>query len=169
MPLLMKWPGTIKPGTTVEKLTQNIDFAPTFLEAAGLPIPSEVQGASLLPLLKDSNTPWRDALYYHYYNHGGDGLKPKGEHGVPRHYGIRTDRYKLIHYYTTDEWELFDFEKDPQELKSEYANPEYAGVLAELRAKLAELSKQYAVPEIEIGKGVTFAPTVTEASSDANE
>lgn len=152
MPLVMRWPGVIKPGTTVSQLTQNIDFAPTFLQAAGLPVPGEIQGASLLPLLKDAGSPWRDALYYHYYNHGGNKLEPRGEHGVPRHHGVRTDRYKLIHYYTSDEWELFDLEKDPQEMHNEYANPEYAATLKELRSKLDQLVKEYDAPVVEIGK-----------------
>ncbi len=152
MPLVMSWPGVIKPGTTISQLTQNIDFAPTFIEAAGLPVPDEIQGLSLLPLFADASAPWRDALYYHYYNHGGNQLQPRGEHGVPRHHGVRTERYKLIQYYTTGEWELFDLEKDPQEMHSEYDNPEYAPIKKELNLKLDAIIKQYKAPVVEIGK-----------------
>lgn len=138
MPLIVRWPGVTKPGTKIDRLTQNIDFAPTLLEAAGQAIPAEIQGRSLVPLLKGENPPWRDSLYYHYY----DG---PGEHGVAKHYGIRTERYKLIHYYAKedDTWELFDLEKDPQELKSVYGHPPYAKVERELKTRLKELKKQY--------------------------
>jgi arylsulfatase A-like enzyme len=144
MPFMMKWPGVIKPGTEVEKLTQNIDFGPTFLDAAGLPVPAEVQGRSMLPILKDPKAPWRDALYYHYYDHGG-------EHQVPRHEGVSTGRYKLIHYYTTDEWELFDREKDPHELLSVYGDPAYAKIRKELEGKLEDLKKLYNAPPVKTG------------------
>jgi len=152
MPLIISWPGVIKPGTTISQLTQNIDFAPTFLEAAGLPVPAEIQGVSLIPLFKDPKAPWRDALYYHYYNHGGNKIQPRGEHGVPRHCGVRTERYKLIQYYTTGEWELFDLKNDPEELHSEYDNPEYAAIRKELKSKLDKLVKQYDAPIVEVGK-----------------
>lgn len=141
MPLLVRWPGKTVPGTRSSALTQNIDFAPTFLEAAGVPIPEDVQGESLVPLLKGERpADWRDALYYHYYHY-------PSVHHVARHYGVRTDRCKLIHYYNTDEWELFDLQKDPQELNSVYNNPEYAQVQQQLTAKLTQLREQYDVPE----------------------
>jgi arylsulfatase A-like enzyme len=138
MPLIMRWPGVTKPGTKIDRLTQNIDFAPTLLEAAGQPIPAEIQGRSLVPLLKGENPPWRDSLYYHYY----DG---PGEHGVAKHYGIRTERYKLIRYYAEEDntWELFDLEKDAQELTSVYGQPSYAQIERELKTRLKELKKQY--------------------------
>ncbi|WP_075090955.1 sulfatase [Haloferula sp. BvORR071] len=139
MPLLIRWPGHIEAGTEVGQLTQNIDFAPTFLAAAGLPVPPEVQGLSLMPLLTKQPVAWRDALYYHYY----DG---PGEHGVAKHYGVRTDRYKLIRFYADDAWELYDLEKDPEEMHSVYDDPAYTTVRAELTAKLDELKKQYANP-----------------------
>ncbi|MCP4645965.1 MAG: sulfatase-like hydrolase/transferase, partial [bacterium] len=92
MPFVARWPAAITPGTKVSRLTQNIDFAPTFLEAAGLTPPGDLQGRSLLPLLKgETPADWRTALYYHYYE--------KGEHNVARHEGVRTERYKLIHFY----------------------------------------------------------------------
>jgi len=156
MPLVMRWPGVIKPGTTISKLTQNIDFAPTFMQAAGLAVPDQIQGTSMLPLFKDSDAEWRDALYYHYYNHGGNEIQPRGEHGVPRHHGVRTERYKLIQYYMTGEWELFDLVKDPQEMKSEYNNPEYALIRKELEQKLDQLVTKYKAPVVEIGKAPKF-------------
>jgi len=141
MPLLVRWPGVVKPGTAVKQLTQNIDFAPTFLEAAGLPAPAEIQGKSLVPLLKGEKVPWRDALYYHYY----DG---PGEHGVAKHYGVRTERYKLIRFYAPADntWELYDLEKDPKEMKSVYNEPAYAAIREQLTKRLEELKQQYANP-----------------------
>ncbi len=141
MPLLVRWPGVVKPGTEIKQLTQNIDFAPTFLEAAGAPVSEEIQGTSLLPLLKGGNVEWRDALYYHYY----DG---PGEHGVAKHYGVRTERYKLIRFYADADntWELYDLEKDPKEMKSVYNDPAYAEIRARLAKRLDELKTQYANP-----------------------
>lgn len=141
MPLLVRWPGVVKPGTEIQQLTQNIDFAPTFLEAAGCAVPNGIQGRSLVPLLKGAMVEWRDALYYHYY----DG---PGEHGVAKHYGIRTERYKLIRFYADadDTWELYDLEKDPGEMRSVYGDPAYAGIRKELTAKLDALKAQYANP-----------------------
>lgn len=141
MPLLMRWPGMIEPGTQVEQLTQNIDFAPTFLEAAGLEIPESIQGRSLMPLVREENIPWRDALYYEYHDH-------IGEHRVPRHYGIRSERYKLIHYPETGDWELFDLVKDPEELQSVAEQPAYADVRRNLEQRLRELKAEYRVPEL---------------------
>lgn len=140
MPLLMRWPNGIKKGITLDQLTQNIDFAPTLLDAAGIKAPKEMQGKSMLPLLEGKKVKWRDALYYHYYDH-------IGEHSVARHYGVRTDRYKLIHYYTTDEWELFDLEKDPKEMHSEYSNPAYADIKKMLLKKLEQLKVEYQIPD----------------------
>ncbi len=139
MPMVMRWPGQVKPGTRIERLTQNIDFAPTFLEASGLTPPPEMQGRSMLPLLRgDTPTDWRDAIYYHYYE--------TGEHHVPRHEGVSTERHKLIHYYEVDQWELFDLEKDPQEMRSVYDDPAYADTLAAMKKKLEALKAQYSVP-----------------------
>ncbi len=136
-PLVMKWLGVIKPGSKFTKLTQNIDFAPTFLEAAGIEIPKEVQGKSMLPIFKDEKkAKWRDGLYYHYY-------ESPSEHGVPFHYGVRTERYKLIHYYAIDEWELFDLEKDPNEMNSLHNHPEYKELKKKLTKKLNKLRKEY--------------------------
>lgn len=139
MPLMLRWPKRIAKGIKIHELTQNIDFAPTLLNAAGLNVPKSVQGKSFLPLLEGKKTKWRDALYYHYYDH-------IGEHGVARHEGVRTDKFKLIHYYTTNEWELFDLEKDPQEMQNQYGNPAYADIQKKLQIRLNQLKQKYHVP-----------------------
>ena len=102
-------------------------------------IPDDMQGVTLMPLFNNTASDWRKSLYYHYYE--------AGEHNVPRHYGVRTDRYKLIHYSDTDEWELFDLDKDPQELKSVYDDPAYGKVRADLHEELKRLQRRYNTPE----------------------
>jgi arylsulfatase A-like enzyme len=141
MPLIVRWPGVTAPGTEDTHLVQNLDFAETFLDMAGVEAPANMQGRSLVALLEGEEPgDWRDAIYYHYYEF-------PGWHAVQRHYGIRTDRYKLIHYYLIDEWELFDLETDPDELQSVYDEQEYAGVVTELKTKLDSLRHYYEVPE----------------------
>jgi arylsulfatase A-like enzyme len=141
MPLLVRWPGTVVPGSVNRDLVMNLDLAETFLDLAGAPIPAQMQGASLVPLLRGrAPAGWRDAIYYQYFEY-------PGWHSVRRQYGVRTDRYKLIHYYEVDEWELFDLRRDPEELRSVYGSPEYAVVTADLLRRLGELRAQYAVPE----------------------
>jgi len=136
-PLLIRYPKMIQAGSTNEDLVQNIDFAPTMLEVAGAEIPEDIQGRSLLPLLKNKKQTWRDALYYHYYEY-------PGIHMVKRHYGVRTERYKLIRfYYNIEAWELYDLEKDPQELNNVYGQPEYKEIQAQLHKRLEELRVQY--------------------------
>jgi arylsulfatase A-like enzyme len=138
-PLIVRWPGVVRPGSGNTDIVQNLDFAQTFLHAAGVTAPAEMQGRSLVPLLRgETPADWRDAIYYQYYEHGG--------HGVPRHYGIRTERYKLIHYPTNDEWELFDLVQDPDELRSIHDEPAQAGRVRDLKARLAQLREQYRVP-----------------------
>jgi arylsulfatase A-like enzyme len=142
-PLLVRWPGVVGPGGVDRHMVSNLDFAETFLEAAGLAVPVEMQGRSLLPLLKGQTPPnWRKSFYYHYYEH-------PGPHNVARHYGVVTQRYKLVHFYEPafNYRELFDLEKDAQELKSVYGAAEYAGVQKELEDELARLRKQLKVPE----------------------
>lgn len=140
MPFIIKWPGVIKPGSSCESMIQNIDYGPTFLDAAGLDVPGDMQGLSMLPLLKGlkGETPadWRDSIYYHYYEF-------PSVHMVPRQYGIRTKRYKLIHFYQFDEWELYDLEKDPDELENLYGKAEYEVLTAELKKQLAALREHY--------------------------
>jgi len=136
-PLIARWPGTTQPGVVDEHLVQNIDLAPTFLSVAGIRRPQEMQGRSLIRLLKGRQpTAWRNSLYYRYYEY-------PGEHAVPRHYGVRTERYKLIYYDQLGEWELFDLAADPQELTSVYDDPNYDDIVAELKAELSALRTQY--------------------------
>lgn len=137
-PLLIKWPNVITPNTTEDELVQNLDFAQTFLEAAGITAPEDMQGESLMPLLSDENEKWtRDAVYYHYYEY-------PAEHAVKRHYGIATRKHKLIHfYYDIDAWELYDLQQDPQEMNNVYADTKYAKVVAELTEKLKKLRLKY--------------------------
>lgn len=136
MPLLMRWPGHIPPATRVTAMVQNIDHAPTLLQAAGVDIPVSMQGMSLLPLARgEADALSRDAIYYHYYEYG--------EHKVPSHYGVRTDRFKLIYFDDRNEWELYDLQTDPQEMKSVYGDPGYARVRTRLTTRLRELRDQY--------------------------
>ncbi len=120
-PLVVKWPGVTKPGSRNENIVLNLDFAQTFLEMAQTKQPSDMQGRSLVPLLagKDVND-WRRSMYYHYFE--------LGEHNVPRHFGVRTDRFKLIRYYDLDEWELFDLQTDPREKMNLYDNVAYRSI-----------------------------------------
>lgn len=141
-PLLARWPETIKPGSENTDMVQNLDMAETFLDIAGVAAPADMQGESLVPLMK-GNAPsdWRNSIYYHYYE--GEGKV----HNAYKHYGVRTDRYKLVYFYTLDEWEFYDLERDPMEMKSEYDNPEYAGRIAELKQDLDRLRRYYSLPE----------------------
>jgi len=138
MPLLMRLPGVIKPGGSSQDLICNLDFAPTFLELAGISKPAEMQGEALADILKTRKAKEaRNALYYHFYEY-------PAVHMVKRHYGIRTDRYKLMHfYYDIDAWELYDLEKDPHELKNVYGDPAYAEVLKNITAELRRLQHSY--------------------------
>ncbi len=137
-PLLIKWPHIIKPGITEDEMVQNLDFAQTFLELAGLTSPTDMQGESLLPLLKGDKNGWtRDAVYYHYYEY-------PAEHAVKRHYGIATKEYKLIHYYyDIDEWELYDRTADPHEVNNIIDDPKYVDDLNLLKQKLIEIRNEY--------------------------
>ncbi len=147
-PLLVRWPGVTKGGGVNTDIVSNLDFAETFLEAAGVPAPAEMQGRSLLPLLR-GQTPadWRKSFYYHYYEHFRAGNP--GPHNVARHYGVVTDRYKLVHFYepNMNYWELFDTKTDPHEMTSVYGKPEYAAAQKELEAELARLRKELKVPD----------------------
>ncbi len=130
LPLIIRWPGVTRPGSRNKYKVQNLDFAPMFLHMAGLGIPEDMQGVSLVPLLTGQEPEeWRKYVYYHYYAY-------PDWHMVRPHYGIRSDRYKLIHYYTIDEWELFDLEKDPDEMKSVYKEPEYKDLLSFMKKEL---------------------------------
>ena len=138
MPFIVRWPGKTKPGSVNEQMIQNIDYAPTFLEMAGAKIPGDMQGESLVPLLKgQSPENWRRAIYYHYYEF-------PSVHMVPRHCGIRTQRYKLMHFYQFgEEWELYDLKTDPDELHNLYEQPEHAGKVQALKKRLLEIQEYY--------------------------
>lgn len=136
-PLLIRYPKEIKPGTKISKLVQNLDFAPTFLDYAGVAIANDIQGESFRKLVSGASGEWRDAVYYTYYEY-------PSVHMVKRHYGVATERYKLIHfYYDVDEWEMYDLQKDPSEMQSVYNNPAYAGVQKMMHQKLTELRVKY--------------------------
>jgi arylsulfatase A-like enzyme len=137
-PLLIQWPGVVEPGSVNNDMVSNIDLPETFLEMAGVKVPSDMQGRSMLPVLK-GKTPsnWRKEHYYHYYEY-------PGSHMVKRHYGMSTDRYKLIHYYyDIDEWELYDRQTDPMEMKNVYNDPAYASIKKDLHKRLLNLMKKY--------------------------
>ena len=138
MPFIVKWPGVTKPGSRNTDLIQNLDYAETFLEVAGASIPEDMQGASLVPLLK-GQTPkdWRKEIYYHYYEY-------PSVHMVPRHNGIRSKRYKLMHFYQFEnEWELYDLKSDPDELKNLYGDPKFAKIRNRMKARLEHLVDHY--------------------------
>jgi arylsulfatase A-like enzyme len=138
MPLVMRYPAGIEPGQTVGELVLNLDFAPTFLDFAGVPVPEDMQGRSLTTLVDGSpSADWRDAIYYRYYEY------PHGWHLVRPHYGVRTERYKLIHFEgDMDHWELYDLESDPQELENLYGVEAYAAIQTDLHERLAELRRE---------------------------
>ena len=140
-PLLVRWPGVVQPGSVNTQLVSNLDYAQTFLDMSGAPADPAMQGKSLVPLLKgDTPSDWRKYHYYHYYEY-------PGSHMVQRHEGIYDGRYKLIHFYDVDEWELMDLQTDPQELTSRYFNPDYASIVARMRQALERMKTQYEVPK----------------------
>lgn len=134
-PLLVRWPGKTVAGSSTSKIVSLLDFAETFLDIAGVNVPVEMQGRSLGPLCKgETPSDWRTSLYYHYYEF-------PVPHRVRPHYGVVTERYKLVHYYKpdVDDWELLDREKDPMEVKNSYGDPAYAATVKELHAELDRL------------------------------
>ncbi len=141
-PLIVRWPGVTPVGSANSNLVANIDFASTFLEAAHQPIPTDIQGRSLVPVLHGRTPPdWRKSFYYHYYEY-------PGVHKVRRHYGVVTDRYKLVHFYYSDVdyWELFDLLQDPHEMRSVYGQPAYSAVQKNLHDELKRLRTDLKVP-----------------------
>ena len=138
MPLIVSWPGVTKPGAKIDQMVQNLDYAQTFLEMAGVESPGDMQGLSLVPLLQGKQPDdWRKSIYYHYYEY-------PSVHMVPRHYGIRTERYKLIHFYQFgNEWELFDLESDPDELINIYGRKSTGAVTAVLKSQLNAIREHY--------------------------
>ena len=139
-PFLLRWPQVAKAGTVEERIVSNVDFAQTFLEMAGVEAPDDMQGMSLVPLLKGENPDdWRRSFYYHYYE------GPPAEHSVAEHYGVTDGRYKLIHYYKLNQWELFDLVNDPNEMQSVYGQPDYAGHRQRLADELKRLRSKLEV------------------------
>lgn len=141
MPFLIRWPEVVKAGTRSEAMIQNIDYAPTFLEAAGITPPAEMQGTSIMPILQSEGTPpndWRREIYYAFY-------ESEGAHRVPQHDGIRSERYKAIYFPKSDEWNLFDLETDPQEMTSRHDDPDHQTILADLQQRYHALRKKYNV------------------------
>lgn len=138
MPLLVMYPKGIKAGTKVTELVQNVDYAPTILDYCGVNIPEDMQGRSFRPLLEGQRVDdWRSSMYYHFYEH-------PGFHMVKRHIGVRTDRYKLIHFYNDiDTWELYDLQEDPHELENLYGKNGYEKLTAKLKVELESLRDQY--------------------------
>ncbi len=137
MPFVIRWPGHVQPGTRAKQLIQNIDYAPTFLEIAGLSPPNNLHGKSMVPLFSEGSE-WRKSLYYAYYE--------LGEHAVPQHFGVRTDRHKLIYFPMSTEWNLFDLEIDPNEMRSLHAEPDYESKLKELKSELNRLRVKFEAP-----------------------
>jgi arylsulfatase A-like enzyme len=136
MPFLVRWPGVIREGAVQNALAINADFAPTFLEAAGSPVPADMQGRSLVPLLKREHpAEWRRSFYYRYYHDPGD-------HNTRAHYGVRTETHKLIYFWKKDQWELYDLQKDPDELHNLYNDPAQAPIMAKLKTELYRLKKE---------------------------
>ncbi len=142
-PLLVRYPGHVAAGSVNKDLALNLDFAETFLDYGGVKVPTDMQGRSLRPLL-EGGTPadWRKSIYYHYYEY-------PGPHMVHRHYGVRTARHKLMYFYHLKEWELYDLESDPREMRNVYGDARYAEAINDLKAELNRLRQQYGVPEDE--------------------
>jgi arylsulfatase A-like enzyme len=144
-PLLVRWPGVVEAGSVNSDIVSNLDFAETFLDIAGVGVPNDMQGRSLVSILQgETPSDWRETFYYHYYEN-------PGAHNVARHYGVTDGRYKLMHLYALegeriDDWELFDLREDPNELDSVYGDPEYAKVQASLEGELKRLREKFRVP-----------------------
>jgi len=139
MPFIARWPGVTKPGSRDTHLVQNLDFAETFLEVAGVEAPADMQGESIVPLLRgESPEGWRDSIYYEYFE--------VGIHAVEPHYGVRTDRHKLMHFHRIDEWELYDLPNDPDEVHNLYGQPGTEALTATLKSEISRLREHYQVP-----------------------
>lgn len=138
-PMMVRFPPAIAKPRRLKPFVLNLDVAPTLLDLAGIPVPDSMQGQSMRTLLqKGKDKTWRKEIYYHYYERS---------FGLTPHYGIRTERYKLIHFYgPVDSWELYDLKKDPAEMKNRYGDKKYANLIAELKARLVALKKQYKDP-----------------------
>jgi len=137
MPLIVSWPGVTKPGSVNDDLVQNLDYAPTFLDIAGVKPPATMQGRSLVPLLEGKTPPdWRESLYYHYYGY-------PAVHMVPRHCGVRTKNHKLMNFYQFGEWEFYDLKSDPDEIQNLYNKDPQSPQIEELKKELVRLQDLY--------------------------
>ena len=135
-PMMMRYPGVVKPGSVNNNFIMNLDIAPTMLEAAGITIPKDIQGESFLPLVKNKTAKGRDALYYHYYENG--------VHSVSPHFGVKTQRYKLIRFYQkVNNWELYDLVKDPNEMHNLFGQKGYEKITADMHRRLLQLIDKY--------------------------
>jgi arylsulfatase A-like enzyme len=136
MPFLVRWPGVIKPGARQSAMALNVDFAPTFMEIAGIRPAADMQGRSLVPLLKGRRpADWRTSWYYRYYHDPGD-------HNTRAHYGVRTETHKLIYFWKKDQWECYDLVHDPDELHNLAGDPAHADRVAKLKSELYRLKKE---------------------------
>lgn len=140
-PLVMMLPEGLNARGNINEMVQNIDYAPTFLDLAGIEKPADMQGVSLVPLLKGEHPDnWRNSIYYHFYEY-------PAEHMVKRHYGVRNDRYKLMHFYNDiDKWELYDLQNDPMEMKNIYGQPGTEEITAGMMKELKRLQEEYDDP-----------------------
>ena len=140
-PLVMRLPKGLDARGDITEMVQNIDYGPTFLDIAGVPTPKDMHGVSILPLLKGEHpADWRDWIYYHFYEY-------PAEHMVKRHYGVRNDRYKLIHFYNDiDTWELYDLKNDPTEMHNIYGKPGTEEITRQMRHILRQAQEQYDDP-----------------------
>ncbi len=135
-PLIVRWPSRIKAGSVEQRMVLNLDFAPTMLAAAGVAVPADMQGRSFLPILEGKAVrDWRKSMYYRYYH--------PGHHNVAAHYGIRTERYKLIYFNKLDQWEFYDLLKDPHEMKNGYKDPANAKLIETLKKEMLQLKKDF--------------------------
>ena len=134
--MVARWPGVIKPGNVENAIAINTDFAPTFMDIAGLATPADMQGRSLVPLFKGQPpADWRSSYYYRYYHDPGD-------HNTRAHYGVRTMTHKLIYFWKKDQWELYDLIHDPDELHNLYTDPEQKDLVAKLKTELYRLKRE---------------------------
>jgi arylsulfatase A-like enzyme len=142
-PLVMRLPYGLDARGDIIQMVQNIDYAPTFLDLCGLPVPEDMHGVSMLPLLQGEQPKnWRKSLYYHFHEF-------PAEHAVKRHYGVRTERYTLIHFYEDiDVWELYDLQTDPQQLNNIYGQKGTEKITKQLKKELLKLQQQYGDPAI---------------------
>ena len=142
VPLLVRYPKIIRPGTTNQELVLNVDVAPTILDLAGVQVPSDANGRSMRPLLEGQSVPWRKDFLYEYYEY-------PAVHMVRKNRGVRTKRWKYIHYFEEpEEFELYDIQNDPYEVNNLYANPAYTDVVAQLKARMIELRRELKDPDL---------------------